>query len=153
MESPYPTQIDLPFENKGKLLIVDDHADTRDVLALYFTSLGYEVLQAATGKIAREAIQRIRDVDVILLDVFIPEIGGLELLRDIQSVSEGPSVILLTGLADREVAHDALRLGAFDYILKPLNLRQVESSVVACLAHREYLKQRWWKRMSLKPAS
>ena len=153
MESPFTIQLALSFEKKGKLLIVEDSADARRAIAAYFSTQGYEVLEASKGKDALDTIRRNRDVDVVLLDLFIPEIGGLELLTEIQICPERPGVILLTGLADREVAHDALRLGAFDYILKPVNLHELESSVVACLAHREYLKQSWWKRLSLKSTS
>ena len=135
------------------MLIVEDSADTRDMLALYFSGQGYGVVTAQNGRQAIEAIDSNSDIDVVLLDVFIPTIGGMEVLTEINRRNPHPSVILLTGLADKEVAHDALRLGAFDYILKPFNLNQVESSVVACLAHRDYSKQSWWKRVALKPAS
>ena len=82
-----------------------------------------------------------------LLDVFIPDIGGMEVLTEINELSSPPGVILLTALADREIAQDALRLGAFDYILKPADLNQLESIVVACLGHNEYRKRSWWRRL------
>ena len=149
MEPRFTSQLVLPFERKGRLLIVEDSPDGRQALAVYFRSQGYDVLEASMGDEALERIQQDRGVDVVLLDLFIPGIGGLELLRKIQSAPQGPGVILLTGLADREVAHGALSLGAFDYILKPVNFCELESSVAACLAHREYLKQSWWKRLPL----
>jgi DNA-binding NtrC family response regulator len=130
------------------LLVVEDDTDTREVLAVYFAGQGYTVSTAETGKEALEAIKNDCDLEIVLLDLFIPDIGGMEILTEINRQTPRPSVILLTGLADKEVAHDALRLGAFDYILKPYNLQQVESSVVACLAHREYLEQSWWKRIA-----
>ena len=148
VESPYPTQLHLSFAEAVKLLVVEDNADTRDMLKVYFSQAGYTVCQAQTGKEALAVLEREKDIDLVLLDLFIPDIGGMEVLRDINQQTNPPSVILLTGLADKEIAHDALRLGAFDYILKPYNLAQVESSVVACLAHREYLKQSWWKRIA-----
>ena len=132
---------------------MEDDPDTLEMLAVYFSEQGYFVATARTGGEALEAVSHDPGFDVVLLDLFIPDIGGLEVLAEITGQTHSPSVILLTGLADKEVAHDALRLGAFDYILKPYNLGHVESSVVACLAHREYVKQSWWKRMALKPAS
>jgi two-component system response regulator AtoC len=149
----YPTQLKLSFSEPGKLLVVDDDADTRHILDMYFSSGGYTVVTAQTGREALALLDRERDFDLVLLDVFIPDIGGMELLTEISRRSAPPSVVVLTGLADKEIAHDALRLGAFDYILKPYSLPQVESSVVACLAHREYLKQSWWRRIGQKPAS
>jgi len=79
--------------------------------------------------------------------------SGLDLLRRIRESDPGIPVIMLTAYGSIEGAVEAVKLGAFDYILKPYNLEQVESSVVACIAHREYLKQSWWKRMALRPAS
>jgi two-component system response regulator AtoC len=144
----YPVQLQFSFTEPVNLLVVEDDIDTRDMLAVYFSGQGYTVATAKSGREALEAIERHRNLEVILLDLFIPDIGGMEILTEINRQTDPPSVILLTGLADKEIAHDALRLGAFDYILKPYNLPQVESSVVACLAHREYLKQSWWKRIA-----
>jgi len=153
MESLYPTQLNLSFNDAARILVVEDDPDTLEMLAVYFAEQGYFVATARTGTEALEATSHGPGFDVVLLDLFIPDIGGLEVLAEISRQTDGPSVILVTGLADKEIAHDALKLGAFDYILKPYNLEQVESSVVACLAHREYVKQSWWKRMALKPAS
>ena len=128
--------------------MVEDDIDTRDMLAVYFSGQGYTVATAQSGREALEEIEGHLDLEVVLLDLVIPDIGGMEILTEINRLADPPSVILLTGLTDKEIAHDALRLGAFDCILKPYNLPQVESSVVACLAHREYLKQSWWERIA-----
>ena len=148
MESPNPTQLQLSFAEAVKLLVVEDNADTRDMLTVYFSQEGYSVSQAQSGKEALALLESEKNFDLVLLDLFIPDIGGMEVLREINQQASPPSVILLTGLADKEIAQDALRLGAFDYILKPYSLSQVESSVVACLAHREYVKQSWWNRIA-----
>jgi DNA-binding NtrC family response regulator len=148
VESQNTRQMPLPFDEGVKLLVVEDHADTREMLEWYFSSRGYEVLTAQTGKEGLEIIERNEDLDLVLLDVFLPGMGGMELLTEVNRRSPRPSVIVLTGLADKEVAQDAVRLGAFDYILKPFNLGQVEDSVIACLAHREYSRQSWWKRVA-----
>src|SRR5712692_6432736 len=153
MESKDPIQLELPLTDTPKLLVVDDDADTREILRMFFSIRGYSVVTAVDGKDALAAIERNPTIDIVLLDVFIPAIGGMEVLREIQSLTNGPSVILLTGLADKEVAQDAVRLGAFDYILKPFDLARLEAAVEVCLDHREYLKQSWWKRLTLKPAS
>jgi len=153
MESPYPTQLQLSFGEPIRLLVVEDDADTGEMLEAYFSRDGYTVVTVQTGKEALTLLGGHPDFDLVLLDLFIPDIGGMELLGEINRLTAPPSVIVLTGLADKEIAQDALRQGAFDYILKPYSLSQVESSVVACLAHREYLKQSWWKRIVLKPAS
>ena len=153
VESPHPTQLRLSFSEGVKLLVVEDDVDTLDMLSVYFSRDGYRVMTARSGKEALAMLDRESDFDLVLLDLFIPDIGGMEILTEINRQASPPSVILLTGLADKEIAQDAQRLGAFDYILKPYSLSRVESSVVACLAHREYVKQSWWKRVALKPAS
>jgi CheY-like chemotaxis protein len=153
MELPYPRQLELSFGEPIRLLVVEDDADTLEMLQAYFSGQGYQVETAQTGQEALALLTGPPDFDLILLDLFLPDIGGLELLAQINHLPAPPGVILLTGLADREIARDALRQGAFDCILKPYSLPQVESSVVACLAHRDYLKQGWWKRIVLRPAS
>lgn len=153
VESRDTRQTTLPFDENIKVLVVDDDRDTREILAIHFASHGYNIVTAQNGIEALDTINFNGDIDVVLLDVFIPSMGGMEVLTEINRQPHPPSVIVLTGLADKEIAQDALRLGAFDYILKPFNLIQVESSVVACVAHREYVRQSWWKRMALRPAS
>jgi two-component system, response regulator YesN len=153
MASACPTQLRLAFGETAKLLAVEDNPGTLEMLKVYFSHQGYTISTARNGKEALEALDREYDFDLVLLDLFIPDIGGMEVITKINRRTDPPSVIVVTGFTDRELAHDAVRLGAFDYILKPYNLIQVETSVVACLAHREYVKQSWWKRIALKPAS
>lgn len=148
VESKDPVQLELPFTGTPKLLVVDDDADTRDLLTVFFSGRGFEVIAAKDGNEALESVERDPKIDIVLLDVFIPAIGGLEVLKAIQSRTNGPSVILLTGLADKEVAQDAVRLGAFEYILKPFDLARLEAAVGVCLDHRDYVKQSWWKRIA-----
>lgn len=132
---------------------MEDYADTREMLALFFSSEGYDVVTVQNGKEALDAIEQDPTFDIVLLDVFIPKVGGMEVLKEIHDRMPKLSVIMLTALADKEIAQDALRLGAFDYILKPFDLGQVESSVVACLGHREYQQQSWWKKFVSRPAA
>jgi two-component system response regulator AtoC len=148
LELASPLQLELEFTEKPKILIVDDDNDTVEMLSIFFSTHGYSVAAAQTGKAALDAIKNYPAIDVVLLDVFIPDIGGMEVLTEINKLASPPGVILLTALADREIAQDALRLGAFDYILKPSDLAQLESIVVACLGHNEYRRQSWWKRLA-----
>lgn len=153
MESACPTQLNGTPGETAKLLVVEDNPDTLEMLKLHFSHQGYTISTARNGKEALDALDHEHDFDLVLLDLFIADIGGTEVLTEINHRTDPPSVIVVTGFTDREIAHDAVRRGAFDYILKPYHLTQVETSVVACLAHREYVKQNWWKRIALKPAS
>ncbi|HLH31276.1 MAG TPA: response regulator [Terriglobia bacterium] len=148
MESTDPIQLDLPLIYSAKVLVVDDDAETRDLLRVFFSGNHYDVLTARDGKEALEVLASDSDIDIVILDVFLPVIGGMEVLREIQSRPSSPGVIVLTALADKEVARDAQRLGAFEYILKPVELARLQAAVEVCLDHREYLKQSWWQRLA-----
>ena len=130
------------------VLIVDDESEIRNVLAEYLTERAYRV---TTGKNGREAIELVYgdpSIKIVLLDVSMPQMGGLEALSGIMSLNPHPSVVMMTAVADREVAKQALKTGAFDYILKPFDFVSIEASIVACLSHSEYQKQPWWKRLT-----
>jgi DNA-binding response OmpR family regulator len=139
-------QIEIPFEDKIRLLVVDDHADTRALIARFFSYRGYDVCEAETGKQALQWIDCATTRDVVLLDVFIPDVGGMELLSQIRNRRSRPGVIVVSALRDRAIAAQAVRLGAFDYIQKPFNLSSLEATVVACLGHADYQSRLWWKR-------
>ena len=74
---------------------------------------------------------------------------GWEALNQIMSRDPHPNVIMLTALADREIARQAMKIGAFDYILKPFDFAVIETSIAACLSYSEYQKRPWWKRLTL----
>jgi len=107
-------------ESKPSLLIVDDEQVVRDSLVHWFTEEGYRVEAAAT---AAEALARLAagDVDLIIADIRMPGMDGLELLERIQSEQLDAAVIIMTGYASVESAVRALKHGAFDYITKPFD--------------------------------
>jgi DNA-binding NtrC family response regulator len=107
-------------EPKPCLLIVDDEQVVRDSLVHWFTEEGYRVEAAAT---AAEALARLAsgDVDLIIADIRMPGMDGLELLEKIQSEQLDTAVIIMTGYASVESAVRALKHGAFDYITKPFD--------------------------------
>ncbi|MGC8792353.1 MAG: sigma-54-dependent transcriptional regulator [Bryobacteraceae bacterium] len=107
-------------EAKPCLLIVDDEQVVRDSLVHWFTEEGYRVEAAAS---AAEALARLTagDVDLIIADIRMPGMDGLELLEKIQSEQLDTGVIIMTGYASVESAVRALKHGAFDYITKPFD--------------------------------
>jgi two-component system response regulator HydG len=107
-------------EPKPSLLIVDDEQVVRDSLVHWFTEEGYRLEAAAT---AAEALARLAsgDVDLIIADIRMPGMDGLELLEKIQSEQLDTAVIIMTGYASVESAVRALKHGAFDYITKPFD--------------------------------
>jgi len=107
-------------EEKYSILIVDDEQVVRDSLLHWFSEEGYEVEVAAS---AGEALSRLaaRDLDLVIADIRMPGMDGLELLEKIRSEQLDTSVIVMTGYASVESAVRALKHGAFDYITKPFD--------------------------------
>jgi DNA-binding response OmpR family regulator len=129
------------------ILIADDESGMRGVLAEYLNSRGYATWVADDGRAAVDHVRHNPSLRLVLLDVSMPRMGGLEALRQIMSAPTHPDVIMMTGVADREVARQALDTGAFDYVLKPFDLGSIESSITACLSSTDYHSQPWWKRL------
>jgi two-component system nitrogen regulation response regulator NtrX len=109
---------------RPQLLIVDDEAGIRESLSAILTDEGYAVDSAGS---AEEALERaaVGDVDVVLLDVWLPGMDGLEALSRLQSASTPPAVIMISGHGTIETAVRATKLGAFDFLEKPLSLDKI----------------------------
>ena len=103
------------------ILLVDDEAFIRDALELYFESNGFEVSAAASGGEALNIFARQGDdIDLVLLDLVMPGMHGLEVLRELKRADPAVQVIIATGCNSMDNAFEALRLGAMDYITKPI---------------------------------
>ena len=113
------------------LLIVDDDDTVRDTL---YDLLSDEYL-CHSARTAEQALDLLRKhpYDVVLTDISMPGLSGVELLSLVRQQSPHTPVIIISGISDHEYATGLLRIGAFDYILKPFNLDAVESSVALAL--------------------
>src|SRR5438874_1598453 len=107
------------------VLLIDDDADLRRALGEYFDRIGYEVAGAGTGEAGFEAFDRLRP-DVVILDLHLPDVGGLDVLEQLKS--RGGSVILLTGQGDIETAVRAMQLGAEHFLTKPVDLNHLAAA-------------------------
>src|SRR5579862_6206230 len=109
---------------RPQLLVVDDEAGIRESLASILKDEGYDVDTANSGE---EALERASNgnVEVILLDVWLPGIDGLEALSRLQAQPRPPAVIMISGHGTIETAVRATKLGAFDFIEKPLSLEKI----------------------------
>jgi sigma-B regulation protein RsbU (phosphoserine phosphatase) len=115
--------------NAGKLLVVDDEPSVRQSLATYLEDSGFEVLEAQDG---REGLEQIRshNPELVLCDLRMPGMDGLELLGKIASEQPDLPVIVVSGAGSMSDVVDALRLGASDYLVKPIvDLQVLEYSV------------------------
>jgi two-component system, OmpR family, response regulator ResD len=113
------------------VLVVDDEPIVRDVLTRYLTRAGYQVSDAADGEQALEAISA-GHPDVVLLDLMLPRVNGLDVLRSVRRDSDVPVIVLSARSSERERI-DGLRQGADDYVIKPYSPGEVVARVEAVL--------------------
>lgn len=112
----------------AKVLVVDDEPEAVELLVEFLASKGYEVLTATSGE---EALQRVKEdrPHLVLLDIRMPKMNGIEVLRRIREIDPEMGVIMVTAVNEEDVGRKALELGAFDYIVKPLDLKYLERSL------------------------
>jgi DNA-binding NtrC family response regulator len=121
---------------KARILVVDDERAIRDLLSDAISDAGYEVLCASNGEEALSLIGQ-ENIHIAICDIKMPGMNGIDLLQKIRDISPETIVLMITAYASVETAVDALRLGAFDYILKPL----IDEDVIAkILRIDQYLK-------------
>jgi DNA-binding NtrC family response regulator len=120
---------------KGKLLVVDDEANLRLLLGNELTRAGYAVDVASGGE---EALNRVREdfYHVVLLDIVMPVIDGIAVLRTIRAENITSEVIVLTGNATLESAIECMKLGAFEYVRKPYQLNELLIQIDRAIEHR-----------------
>ena len=123
-----------PERPRESVLIVDDEQPVVDILREYFQDR-FEVRTAATGAEAIEHV-RTREPGVVLLDISMPGMSGIEALRRIKATNEAIPVIMLTANADNAVAVEAIEAGALSYAPKPLNFTYLEHLVSVALEQR-----------------
>src|SRR5215468_8283972 len=112
----------------ASILVVDDETTAQHTLGMFLETEGYRVATAGSGE---EALARIaaQEFDVIVADVVMPGVSGLEVLERSRELSPGAAVILMTGHATVEMAIEALRKGACDYLQKPFVLHELARCV------------------------
>ncbi|MGH7162706.1 MAG: response regulator, partial [Planctomycetota bacterium] len=120
------------------ILVVDDEPMIRDILRETLEQEGNRITEAENGKVACDAAAR-EQFDLIITDVKMPVMDGFTLMKNLGTVTEEVPVIVITSFSDIDVAVDAIRLGAYDYIVKPFNISQVSLAVRRALERRRLL--------------
>src|SRR5580692_847711 len=116
-----------------RILVVDDEADIRGLLKEILSEEGYSVEVAADAEQARAARAR-QTPDLVLLDIWMPGVDGITLLREwSQSAADGVQVVMMSGHGTIETAVEATRLGAFDFVEKPLSIAKLLRTVERAL--------------------
>jgi len=122
---------------KPRLLIVDDEAEVRGVLH-DLLSFSYECGEAAS---AEDALAQLRagEYQLVISDITMSGMSGLEMIPHVKVISPDTVIVMISGMQTIESAIKALRLGAFDYLMKPVDLRQAEAAVERALEHHELI--------------
>jgi DNA-binding NtrC family response regulator len=113
---------------KKKILIVDDEIDLRLLLAHELASIGYDIQEASDGAEAIELL-KIHQFDLALLDIQMPTVNGIQVLKYIKEHSPNTKAIMLTGYADLKHAMEAKEYGARDFIAKPYKISDITSTL------------------------
>ncbi len=111
-----------------KILIIDDKHAILESLEMFFTEKGYQVYTADNGSAGLASYRR-HDPDVVILDIRLPDTHGIALLERFQAVERPAKVIMITAFQDMETTIQAMKLGAYDYIHKPLDVDKIERAV------------------------
>jgi DNA-binding response OmpR family regulator len=108
-----------------KVLVVDDEPEAVDLLREILTAKGYEVVAASSGEEALRILKQ-EQPRLMLLDIRMPVMSGLEVLKRAREIDQEVGIIMVTAVDQESIGREALSLGAFDYIVKPLDLNYLE---------------------------
>jgi two-component system KDP operon response regulator KdpE len=117
-----------------RVLVIDDEPPIRKLLRMGLSTQGYEILEAPSGKVALELLSQ--NPGLIILDLGLPDIQGLELLRMIRARSEGIPIVVLSSRGDEAGKVQALDFGADDYVTKPFGMEELLARMRAALRHQ-----------------
>ena len=120
----------------AKILVVDDEPNIREVVGQYLRREGYAVVSAADGEEALQAYKRERP-DLVVLDLMLPKLGGLEVYRRLLGTEGRVPLIMLTARGEEEDRIVGLSMGADDYVVKPFSPRELVARVTAVLRRAE----------------
>ena len=120
----------------SKILVVDDEVKACELLKRFLEKKEYEVITSHSGEDAIEKVKNLKP-DIMLLDIRMPGMDGMEVLRRVRQFDDKIGIIIVTAVKDEGIAKDALEKGADEYITKPIDFNYLETSVLVDLVMRE----------------
>jgi DNA-binding NtrC family response regulator len=124
-----------------RVLVVDDEKDFVEMLSLRLDESGQKVVQAFNGKECLDVLEK-DAIDVVILDIKMPGMDGIEVLREIKGRFPLVEVVMLTGHGTAETAVDGMKLGAYDYLLKPADFEDLMEKLEGARARKEDQEER-----------
>ena len=109
---------------KGKVLIIDDESDVRDVLKFHLSENNYQVIEAENGQEGMDLLKsgdNLTNVGVILCDIRMPKVNGIECIQYIRQEAPGIPIVVVTGFPDTQMAVNLMNEGVKDYLVKPVD--------------------------------
>jgi putative two-component system response regulator len=134
----------------ARCLIVDDDAQVRHVLARVIATHGLSTIEASSGADALSVLERVGEVPVCISDIYMPEMDGVSFLREAAKRYPDMAVIMLTGVAEVNTAVECLKLGALDYISKPVMVEEVRARLDKALEKRRLILQNRFYQQTLE---
>jgi len=125
----------------AKVLIVDDEKDFVEMFSLRLKETGEKVFTAYSGQECLECLQQ-ENIDVVVLDIKMPGMDGIETLKEIKKQNPIVEIILLTGHGTIETAIEGLKLGAYDYLLKPADTKEMAKKLEGARTRKEEQEER-----------
>lgn len=126
----------------AKVLIVDDEKDFVEMFSLRIKEAGHKVFAAYNGKECLDFLAGQQDIDVVVLDIKMPGMDGIETLQEIKKNHPIVEVILLTGHGTIETAVEGMKLGAYDYLLKPADFEDFKAKLEGARKRKEEQEDR-----------
>ncbi len=123
----------------GRVLVIDDEADVRQAVSVALSKSGYEVIEAGDGKEAIDVLNsgdNPLEVDVIVCDIRMPRIGGVEAIKYFREQYPSRPIIALTGFPDVQLATTLLKQGVVDYLVKPVEREKLAAAVAEAIRQR-----------------
>jgi len=117
----------------SKILVVDDEAVIRELMWDILAEEGYPVEAVSNGRAALDLLQKFDDFVLLFTDIMMPEMDGIQLIREARKLKPTLIPIVMTGFATLETARAAVKEGAYDYVLKPFSLSEIKLAVANAL--------------------
>jgi len=124
-----------------KVLLVDDEQDFVEMLSLRLNEMGEKITVAYRGQEGLDTLEK-TDIDVVILDIKMPGMDGIETLREIKKRFPLVEVIMLTGHGSTETAVEGMKLGAFDYLMKPADFADLSTKLEAARKRKDEQEER-----------
>jgi DNA-binding NtrC family response regulator len=132
------------------ILIIDDEKPQRETLGGYFKKRGNTVYLAESGSSGLEIVRN-NQIDIVLTDYKMPDLSGIETLLEIKKINPDVEVIIMTAYGSVEIAVEAMKYGAINYLLKPVNLDELDITIERTLMHRQIVSEN--KKMKIELGS